>query len=247
MIPPGWIEFLRKELPDVEKLNWANLNKREQLMWKMLYVSVWEKTIETVGFASVLEGIVAFKKNLDMYNEFQRLLEYAYDRINIVPQPVNLTFECPLEAHCTYTRAQILAGLGFLEDYSVSEGVKYLADINTDVFFTTLNKANKYYSPTTAYNDYSINEILFHWQSQSTTSETSPTGTRYRNKNGRDGYALLFVREQKSDDYGPQPFVFLGTLNYCSHKGSKPMNITWKLDRPIPAKFLKKTNKLVVG
>jgi len=25
------------------------------------------------------------------------------------------------------------------------------------------------------------------------------------------------------------------------------MNITWKLDRPIPAKFLKKTNKLVVG
>ena len=25
------------------------------------------------------------------------------------------------------------------------------------------------------------------------------------------------------------------------------MNITWKPDRPIPAKFLKKTNKLVVG
>lgn len=27
----------------------------------------------------------------------------------------------------------------------------------------------------------------------------------------------------------------------------KPMNITWKLDHPIPAKYLKKTNKLVVG
>lgn len=25
------------------------------------------------------------------------------------------------------------------------------------------------------------------------------------------------------------------------------MNITWRLDRAIPAKFLKKTNKLVVG
>lgn len=29
--------------------------------------------------------------------------------------------------------------------------------------------------------------------------------------------------------------------------GSKPMNVTWKLDKPIPAKYLKKTNKLVVG
>ena len=30
-------------------------------------------------------------------------------------------------------------------------------------------------------------------------------------------------------------------------KGRRPMNIIWRLDRPIPAKFLKKTNKLVVG
>ena len=31
------------------------------------------------------------------------------------------------------------------------------------------------------------------------------------------------------------------------HTGSRPMNITWKLDHPIPAKYLKKTQKLVVG
>ena len=30
-------------------------------------------------------------------------------------------------------------------------------------------------------------------------------------------------------------------------KPGKPMNITWRLDAPIPAKYLKKTNKLVVG
>ena len=39
----------------------------------------------------------------------------------------------------------------------------------------------------------------------------------------------------------------MGTANYVKHTGSRPMNITWQLDRPIPAKFLKKTNKLVVG
>jgi len=31
------------------------------------------------------------------------------------------------------------------------------------------------------------------------------------------------------------------------HTGSRPMSIMWKLLQPILAKFLKKTNKLVVG
>lgn len=51
---------------------------------------------------------------------------------------------------------------------------------------------------------------------------------------------LALLREQ-------DPYTFLGTANYVKHEGSRPMNITWKLDRPIPAKFLKKANKLVVG
>ena len=244
---PKWIEFLLRELPNVENINWNALRKKEQLMWKMLYVSIWEKPIETIGFTNILEGIVEFKKNTNMYNEFLQLLEYAFEHINIVGQVANLKYDCPLEVHCTYTRAQILAGLDFLENYSVSEGVKYLSNLDTDVFFTTLNKSNKYYSPTTAYNDYSINENMFHWQSQSTTSDTSVTGKRYRSKNGKNGYALLFVREQKSDEYGPQPFVFLGTVKYMSHDGSRPMNVLWKMDTPIPAKFIKQTNTLTVG
>lgn len=244
---PKWISFLRKELPNVENRVWGKLSKDEKLMWKMLYVSIWEKPAETLGFANILEGIVEFKKNIDIYNEFLQLLEYAFDHINIVGQSTNLNYVCPLEVHCTYTRAQILAGLDFLENYTVSEGVKYLNNLDTDIFFTTLNKSNKYYSPTTAYNDYSINESMFHWQSQSTTSDKSTTGKRYRNKNGNNGYALLFVREQKSDEYGPQPFVFLGTVKYLSHEGSRPMNVIWKMETPIPAKFIKQTNTLTVG
>lgn len=45
----------------------------------------------------------------------------------------------------------------------------------------------------------------------------------------------------------PNDWIYLGTANYVSHNGSRPMNITWRLDAPIPAKYLKKTNKLVVG
>ena len=58
---------------------------------------------------------------------------------------------------------------------------------------------------------------------------------------------LLFVREFKNDDYGTAPYSFLGTATYMMHTGNKPMSITWHMDDRIPAKYLKKTNKLVVG
>ena len=60
---------------------------------------------------------------------------------------------------------------------------------------------------------------------------------------------LLFVREYKTDRLtgGAEAYTFLGSANYVRHEGSRPMNIIWQLDRPIPAKFLKKTNKLAAG
>ncbi len=99
------------------------------------------------------------------------------------------------------------------------------------------------------YNDYSINSELFHWQSQSTTAENSTTGQRYIHHREKGSRILLFVREFKSDKItvGAAAYTYLGTANYVKHEGSRPMNITWKLDYPIPAKYLKKTNKLVVG
>ena len=113
--------------------------------------------------------------------------------------------------------------------------------------FVTLNKAEKDYSPTTMYEDYSINEVLFHWQSQSTTSQSSTTGQRYMNHRSMGVRELLFVREFKSGKLGAALYTFLGLADFLSVNGSKPMNITWRLHEPIPAKYLRKTNKLVVG
>ena len=96
------------------------------------------------------------------------------------------------------------------------------------------------------YNDYSINEVLFHWQSQSTTSDTSTTGQRYINHRQTGDRELIFVREYKNNKLGAAPYTFLGIADYVSHEGSKPMNVVWKLREPIPAKYIKKTNKLVV-
>ena len=175
------------------------------------------------------------------------MLYYNYDRIDFVDAPVDLGFECPLDLHCTYSRDQILAALDFMKPGTVREGTKYLPDKKTDVHFVTLNKAEKDYSPTTMYEDYSINEVLFHWQSQSTTSQSSTTGQRYVNHRGMGVRELLFVREFKSGKLGAALYTFLGLADFLSVNGSKPMNITWRLHEPIPAKYLRKTNKLVVG
>lgn len=135
-------------------------------------------------------------------------------------------------------------GLSLYKHYEVlRQGVKWLPDKQVDVLFITLNKSHKDYSPTTMYNDYSINERQFHWQSQSTTSDTSGTGLRYIHHQKNGSKIALFVREFKQDRIGAALYTYLGTAAYETHTGSKPMNITWKLDQAIPAKYLRKTNK----
>lgn len=213
----------------------------------MLQFTIWQKSFEECRFTDIKEGFVQLKRSPVMFAEMLEILQYNYNKIDFIDDKVDFGFECPLDLHCTYTRDQILVALEFMKPSTVREGVKYLPGKKCDIFFVTLNKSDKDYSPTTMYNDYSINEWLFHWQSQSTTSDESPTGQRYINHNKLKSKILLFVREFKSDIGGTAPYTFLGLADYVKHEGSKPMNITWKLNRPIPAKFLKKTNKLVVG
>ena len=51
----------------------------------------------------------------------------------------------------------------------------------------------------------------------------------------------LYVKEKAA------PYSFIGLADYVSHTDSKPMNIIWKMKEPIPAKYLRKTNKMIVG
>ncbi len=244
-----WISFLLDLLPRLDDIDFAVLPELQKRMLQMFYITIWGKAAEDWSSDEVLSNLYALSDSPVLLSELLELLRYRYEKIDFIDEPVDLGFDCPLDLHCTYTRDQLLVALDFLKPSTVREGVKWLPEKQLDVFFVTLNKADKDYSPTTMYNDYSINESLFHWQSQSTTAENSSTGQRYIHHRERGSKVLLFVREFKSDRItnGAEAYTYLGTANYVSHTGSRPMNVTWKLDRPIPAKFLKKTNKLVVG
>lgn len=243
-----WLEFLLRLLPDIENVREEVLNGTERRMLQMLQFTIWQKPAGEVGFKSTIDGLRHLKRNTILYDELLEILRYRLDHIDFVDVRNDLNFDCPLDLYCTYSRDQIMVALDFLKPSTVREGVKYLPDKKVDVFFITLNKSDKDYSPTTMYKDYSINEWLFHWQSQSTTSVDSPTGQRYINHQRMGHQILLFVRERKKDSFGnTEGYTFLGTADYVKHEGSRPMSIVWKLHKPIPARFLKKTNQMTVG
>ena len=244
-----WISFLLNLLPQLDNVDFGALGQLEQRMLQMFYVTIWGKAAEDWASDEVLDNLYGLSDSPVLLSELLDLLRFRYEQIDFIDEPVDLGFDSPLDLHCTYTRDQLLVAMDFLKPTTVREGVKWLPEKNLDVFFITLNKSDRDYPHTLLYNDYSISEYLFHWQSQSTTAESSPTGQRYIHHRERGSKVLLFVREFKTDRItgGAEAYTFLGTASYVKHRGSKPMNITWKLDQPIPAKFLKKTNKLVVG
>lgn len=171
-----WIRFLLDLLPRLDNVDFATLGPLEQRMMQMFYVTVWAKTAEDWIAQEVLDNLYALSDSPVLLGELLDLLRYRYGQIDFIDEPVGLGFDCPMDLHCTYTRDQLLVTLDFLKPATVQEGVKWLPEKQLDVFFVTLNKSDKDYSPTTMYNDYSINEDLFHWQSQSITAAESPTG-----------------------------------------------------------------------
>ncbi|MGN1115618.1 MAG: DUF3427 domain-containing protein, partial [Candidatus Ornithomonoglobus sp.] len=225
----------------------SSFTEEEKRMINMFNYTIWNKTNDELGFNVPTDGIDKINQCPRLKKELIELLQYNYNHIDFIDETIDLGYDCPLDLYCSYSKAQILLAMDFKNPAAMREGAKYLDDKKTDIFMVTLNKSDKDYSPTTMYNDYSINNELFHWQSQSTITPESATGQRYINHKKLGNKIMLFVRENKKDSYGlTQSYTFLGLADYVRSSGSAPMNIVWKLHRPIPAKYLKKTNKLIV-
>jgi len=151
--------------------------------------------------------------------------------------------EVPLSLHARYTRDEILAAFGSISPDrpgSWREGVKWLPEYRTDLLMVTLKKSEKRFSPSTPYRDYPISPDLFHWESQSVTSASSPTGQRYLNQKRDGSTVLLLVRENSiGDGMGASPFLFLGAADYERHERERPIAIVWRLRTHMPPDFFK--------
>lgn len=223
-------------------------NESEKLMLLMLHYDIWQKA---GGFDSLESSIQELGRNKVILAEIVEVLEYLIDSISFKEIKIDLPYTQPLKIHARYTRDQILAAFGlstFEIKSSSREGVVENQSLNTELLFINLIKSEENFSPTTMYDDYAINEILFHWQSQNSAGPKTPKGLSYIKHQEEGKRIMLFVREKNKDEFGnTMGYVFLGEGQLREHNGAKPMNIKWELNEPIPHYLWNDAAKLRVG
>lgn len=215
-----------------------NKNKDDYLLKNMTYYTFYTDKPSKYGFKNIDEGLGAIINSEVLRMEVKWIIEYLSNKFEIIPEKNDLDFYNPLEVYCTYSRNQICASFDIYNNESagsVREGVKYIKEKNHDIFFVTLHKEDKDFSESTSYDDYAINEKMFHWQTQNSVADGSEILNRYIKSSGR---ISLFVRLYKNENGKAAPYIYLGECDYVSHNGNKPVNIIWKLKHKIPAKYI---------
>lgn len=242
-------------LDDPERLHWlvdqlqrpiapdpAGFDPAAERSWRMLLAQLWGSGRQHLPLAEALVRLwAAAAIRAELVELFELLLERTVHLVSALdwgrtePPPI------PLKLHGRYSRAEVFAAYGLLNEarpFPGREGVFFDEATQCDVFFITLKKSERLFSPTTRYNDYAISPWEFHWESQSLTREDSATGQRYIHHRERGSRVLLFVREENKRGGLTQPFLCLGFADYVSHEGERPMAIRWRLHRAIPAAFV---------
>lgn len=216
----------------------------------MLHYDYWQNSGPASGFATLMESLSSFSK-LHVESELACLSDLLIQRIHHNQNNMPLMGNHPIKLHARYAREQILVGFGattFEKQLNSREGVFNIKEQNIELLFVTLNKNEKQFSPTTMYHDYAINDSLFHWQSQNSARPDRGRGLEYVEHKMKNKRLFLFVREQAKDEHGKTiGFVNYGEVEYLSHTGSQPMNITWKLKSKMPSFMWKQAAKLAMS
>ncbi len=194
-----------------------------------------------------LSGVIAaLAIELAVRNELAELAEALTERADHITRPSALDADVPLHLHASYRREEVLVALGEREiggQMNHREGLLWAKKRGIDAFFVTLEKAEEHYSPSTRYRDYALSRELFHWESQSGTTRSSPTGQRYLTGASTP---LLFVRRTRKVGGQSSAFVFLGRASLVESRGERPIAITWRLASPMPERWFR-VAKAVAG
>jgi superfamily II DNA or RNA helicase/HKD family nuclease len=229
---------LYSTLADPDGPFYEDLSDREKVLARMLFFTLWP---DKGGFEKYDDGFRILRNYTHVCSEINQLMQLSVKAAKHMPRGLGQGLQqVPLYSHATYRREEVLAALGIAKiegrDAKHREGVAWSAETVTDAFFVTLHKDEAKHSATTMYRDYALSDDLFHWESQNSTSANSATGRRYLDRRGHGSQIVLFTRERSNDDAGmTMAYTCLGQVDYVQHSGEKPIAITWKLQRPMPA------------
>ena len=180
----------------------------------------------------------ALRADRDFCDELVQLFSAVGGQtLSIAPeQVVALPADVPLRVHRSYSRKQVLAAFGWKHVWTVAhqQGVEWFSEYQALLMFVTLRKDNASFTDRTRFRDFAISPIEFHWESQRATGERG--AQRRQIELARDGKATmwLFIRDEKSNEYGTAPFTFMGRFKPQSVEGANPVRVTGTLDDPMP-------------
>lgn len=227
------LDFYRETLAQAGPIDPSKLDDRQRRLLTMLHYGIWG-----VKNAKPLAVGLAELWDEEIRSELVEAFDLLAQDLGPAGRPA-FDASIPLNLHAHYARDEVLAAfdVGSPErPPSVREGVKWVAEAETDLLFVTINKSEKDYSPSTMYHDYAISRDLFHWESQASTAADSPTGVRYISHRSEGTKVALFVRNARKDDRRrTSPYQCLGLVDYVGHQGERPIAVTWRVQDPIPA------------
>ena len=208
------------------------MDDRSLRLLRMLIIQVLGQAV--TRSTSLADGCRLLWRHPQVMAELREVIAILGTRRSHLTLPLPNRPEVPLHIHASYARSEILASFGVgdgAHEVEWREGVRWLPQERTDVFLVTADKTTGHFSPTTRYRDHAMSRSLFHWESQSRTASDSPTGQRYRTHVANGSHVVLFARHRQDH----RAFVFLGPASYVRHESERPMQVTWRLDVPIPA------------
>lgn len=236
----SYLNFIRKEMKSKGSISCND--QREKTYAVMLYYSLFGDKISKICVESIDEALRRLEHYPIFVSEILELTAYILSNLDKKTYSVGEGMPETLEQYGCYTREEVFAIFGRQTAEKRMQGsvagAFNIEELNTELFFVTLNKSDKDFSAKTMYNDYVVSEYEFHWESQNTDSHTGK-GQRFVKQKENGKKFLLFVRENKRDGFGNTcPFICFGLIDYISSKGDKPMKINWQMHHPILPRFL---------
>jgi len=209
-------------------------SERHSLELSMLSALLWDRE----KFKSLDEAMAVLWQHSGLRRELHEVLSLLRERVDHHGLPLDRPSPAPLRVHCRYSLSEVLAAFGEHRPdrpFRTQAGIHFVRSHEVDLFFVTLRKTEREYSPSAMYRDFALTPRLFHWESQADQEPDAAAPQRYI-RAAREGRGpLLFVREAKSDERGEtSAYTLLGPVEYVKHEGARPIRFTWRLKHEMP-------------
>lgn len=219
--------------------------RRERKFAELFYYTLWRYPIEIINgdygrsFNSIEDAILSLKEQPWIIEELEALIELRMKNLSKTTRWIQVADGKEIELYGCYSADEVHLLLEDKLSRGQMQGTRYNKEHKFALVFVTLNKSDKDYSPSTLYEDYAISQSQFHWQSMNNVSIDSKDGQRIVNQKENGWKFILFVRDSKTDEFNfTNGFYCLGTMDFNSSHGERPINVVWDMHNAIPGFIL---------